>query len=261
MSEIVLNYTGLDNVPGKIVFNKSSDYFEWLNRGKPKNVETLDVEIDEVKANGTYIKVPEKEGGYFDKVVMNVNVPRKSQVTSFGLWVVYNNLQYWDGDIFDLTSGKITVNNITSADVFLSNKLPVHKLGGDATLEDNPKPLTMGYVPSTLTGLKSPDAYTMVIKSIDNFIEMCVYDSTTSNDYTFDIEADSYVMRFLPEIDSNTFGTDCGVGFGFADSEGNPLCGTMFRDHIGPFESPISLRIHKSSLNFSTIYEKWPSFQ
>lgn len=32
MSKIELNYTGMDQVAGKIVFNNSKDYYEWINR-------------------------------------------------------------------------------------------------------------------------------------------------------------------------------------------------------------------------------------
>lgn len=88
MSEIELNYTKLDEVPGKIVFNKSSDYFEWLNRGKPKKVKSLNIIYRNEDDNDIYTYKPD-EKEYYDSVSVDLNIDREKPVQTEELILKY----------------------------------------------------------------------------------------------------------------------------------------------------------------------------
>ena len=255
MSEIVLNYTGLDNVPGKIVFNKSSDYFEWLNRGKPKNVETLDVEIDEVKANGTYIKVPEKEGGYFDKVVMNVNVPRRAQPTGIGFSLMTASTTY--STYFNFSNPEaINVSNIASAKDIMNEDIMKRYLIQDGELSGY---LNLGLVTTQINKVVMNNGeMILVLDSVDDLIRLRIFTSAVSASLTLNEGAYIAVLK-------NSIETTTGYNFSFGfNSDANTRLlniatqyGVLSKATVGFVE----LDCVKNSYNFSTTYEKLPSLQ
>ncbi len=255
MSEIVLNYTGLDNVRGKIVFNKSSDYFEWLNRGKPKNVETLDVEIDEVKANGTYIKVPEKEGGYFDKVVMNVNVPRRSQPTGIGFSLMTSSTTYSAYFNFSNTDA-IDVSNITSyADIHNTDVLKQYLIQ-DGDLSGY---LNLGLVTTTISQIGlSANEMILVLDSRDDLIRLRMFTPTASTGLT--LHEGAYIALLKNSIETST-----GYNFSFGfNSDANTRLLNIATQYTALTKATvgfIELNCQKNSYNFVTAYENLPSLQ
>lgn len=249
MSEIVLNYTGLDNVPGKIVFNKSSDYYEWLNRGKPMNVETLDVEIDEVKANGTYIKVPEKEGGYFDKVVMNVNVPRRSQATGFTYYLYGYTFSARAFDFRD--SEKVSVSSIsTNDDIHNEEVLTPYKF----TVKNSSSSLNLGLVMETIENVTlNSGEFLFVMSDEDDALSMKFYTSAGISNLT--LRKDTYIALFKDEVDDKN---EHLLVFGFYNSD--ETCSPQVRiDYAGMKNASIKsceVRCKKTDYNFRGIYQK-----
>ena len=255
MSEIVLNYTGLDNVPGKIVFNKSSDYFEWLNRGKPKNVETLDVEIDEVKANGTYIKVPEKEGGYFDKVVMNVNVPRRAQPTGIGFSLMTSSTTH--STYFNFSNPEaINVSNITSAADIMNEDIMKRYLIQDGELSGY---LNLGLVTTQINkAVMNNGEMILVLDSVDDLIRLRIFTSGVSTSLT--LNEGAYIAVLKNSIETTT---EYNFSFGF-NSDANTRLLNIATEYAALTKATVNfveLDCVKNSYNFSTTYEKLPSLQ
>ena len=255
MSEIVLNYTGLDNVPGKIVFNKSSDYFEWLNRGKPKNVETLDVEIDEVKANGTYIKVPEKEGGYFDKVVMNVNVPRRAQPTGIGFSLMTSSTTH--STYFNFSNPEaINVSNITSAADIMNEDIMKRYLIQDGELSGY---LNLGLVTTQINkAVMNNGEMILVLDSVDDLIRLRIFTSAVSTSLT--LNEGAYIAVLKNSIETTT---EYNFSFGF-NSDANTRLLNIATEYAALTKATVNfveLDCVKNSYNFSTTYEKLPSLQ
>ena len=253
MSEIVLNYTGLDNAPGKIVFNKSSDYFEWLNRGKPKNVETLDVEIDEVKANGTYIKVPEKEGGYFDKVVMNVNVPRQKAVSALAFKIQTKSgsktrtHNFSDMQVIDISSENELIGD--------GALLPAYEIN-----DTKPKYITLGHITQQLR----------LTSTLENTVFLVMYSSASDPSYivtrfyrsnsTRDIPRNSYVIKFTNGISSDEIVESSTFTYGFY-SEYRMISSitTGYRQMFDTTTLHYDWTHDKRASNYSTVYDKCPT--
>lgn len=248
MSEIELNYTKLDEVPGKIVFNKSTDYFEWLNRGKPKNVETLDVEIDEVKANGTYIKVPEKEGGYFDKVVMNVNVPRRSQTVGiayclYGLPAAMMSFDFSDGD-------NVFVSNIsTNDDIHNEEVLTPYKF----VTKSPSSSLNLGVIMETIDSVTLGDGEILyVMQENDNKLNIGFF--TTAGVSNLTLRKGSYIALFKDGTGDKHFE----FMFGFYQSDGTrtPWVYIEYDALKNASIKSIRLECKKNDYNFRGIYQK-----
>lgn len=254
MSEIVLNYTGLDNVPGKIVFNKSSDYFEWLNRGKPKNVETLNVEIDEVKANGTYIKVPEKEGGYFDKVVMNVNVPRRAQPTGIGFSLMTSSTTH--STYFNFSNPEaIDVSNIASAKDIMNEGIMKRYLIQDGELSGY---LNLGLVTTQINKVVMNNGeMILVLDSVDDLIRLRIFTYAVSASLTLNEGAYIAVLKNSIETAGYNF------SFGFNSDANTRLLNiaTQYAALAKATVGFVELDCVKNSYNFSTTYEKLPSLE
>lgn len=247
MSEIVLNYTGLDNVPGKIVFNKSSDYFEWMNRNKSKvESEVCEIDINEVKANGTYIIKPEKEGTYYSQVKIAVDVPRRNVINSIGFTVDEKSaiLEFSKMELVEITKD----TDLFGDDAILSSY--------EITDSELPTTLSIGHVAegSSIKISAFSDGYALLmIYGYGDNISFVL----SSGDSGLTLPVNAYVIVLHSTITSETR-----FGYGFYKGENPivvneiPLTG-FFNGTINDIMSAYS----KSSHDYSEVYAKCPALE
>ena len=254
MSEIVLNYTGLDNVPGKIVFNKSSDYFEWINRNKSKvESEVCEIDINEVKANGTYIIKPEKEGTYYSQVKIAVDVPRKIAVNSLGVRMVSG---------VNITGSTFKFSDMYVMDISSSADL----IGGDATLAtclltigDLPTFLSLGHVTEDfyLTSGQENTVF-LIISASGSLITMKLYNLSTLGK----IPKDSYVLSITNGVSSDAILDSATFTYGIYNGDA-PIAtfATNYKQLFDGTSKTFEWSLLRNANDYSEVYAKCPTLE
>ena len=219
MSEIVLNYTGLDSVPGKIVFNKSEDYFEWLNRGKPKNVEECTIEVKSTTANGKYEKTPSSDNTYSNKVTYTVNVPRSKPITYLAFTITSPSVSY---------RSVITMDNITPRLVGTDDEFHDASFLNPYVLynDDNHRTssIEFAYTSHTSTGLTS-DPGDMILALVCDYDNGLFEPALYSGSFNPRSGVTTYVARITPFFGTNEITQYYTLTWAFYDDKMNQLIG------------------------------------